>query len=261
MFPRPSKTEVKELVDRVVKASVRLGKTVPDIAIAYVALNPREAELDAESRARAQDLVERVAQDWRAAEITGATEATVIEDLGADDVVGLLAAMQGSLILKLGSDRSKADEILSIGEATERVQDLEQRPPAGNPPEAADSPELVRRFDDLEMGLLEAVTDAAVFFPRLAPAEGALTEQKRLTCRELLVALASCDRELDRERELLSALVERRDLRASLSLLRSMVQALVLRLSDDPSRRTSAIPLSELAERYVMVREDWKTWE
>lgn len=262
MFPRRPKQEVQELADGLVEASIRLGTTVPDLAAAYVSLNPREVKFDAESRARAQDLVEHIAVDWRAAELTGATEVTVIEDLRADDVMGLLAAIQDSLILALASDRQPPEEILSIEEAIERVQDLanENGLSKGEHSNVADDPDLVTRFDDLEMRLLEAVGGAAAVFPSVAPDESDLNETQVAGCRQHLVALAACGRELDRERDLVAALVERRDLRPSIAMLRSMVQALVLRLADDRERRAQATPLQDLATRYHPVLADWKTW-
>ena len=262
MFPRRPKKELQALVDRVVEASIRLGETVPDVAAAYVSLNPREVGFDAESRARAQDLVEGIAVDWRAAELTGATEATVIEDLRSDDVMGLLAAIQDSLILALASDRRPPEEMLSIEEAIERVQDLanENGLSKGDHSNVADDPEFLTRFDELEMQVLEAVGEAAAVFPSIAPDGAELNGTQIAGCREHLVVLAACGRELDRERDLVDALVERRDLRPSIGMLHSMVQALVLRLADDPERRAQATPLQDLATRYHPVLEDWKTW-
>jgi len=263
VFPRrPKKEELQALVDRVVEASIQLGRTVPDFATAYVALNPLEVELNPAMRERAQDLVERIAVDWRAAELTGATEATVIEDLRAEDVTGLLAAIQDSLILALATARQPPDEILSIDEAIERVQNLANPNGLGSRhrSNAPDDPDFVARFDELEKRLLEAISDAAELFPRLAPEEGEFTERKRAVCREQLASLAACGRELDRERDLVAALVERRDLRPSVGVLRAMVQAFVLRLCDDPECRAQAIPLQELAERFVPVWADWESW-
>lgn len=65
-------------------------------------------------------------------------------------------------------------------------------------------------------------------------------------------------RELDRARDLVAALANRRDLRPSLANLRPLQQGLILTSSVDPERRGQAMQLPELAERAPPVYEGWK---
>ncbi len=263
MFPRRHKPdpELKALVERVVEASIRHGQTVPDIAIAYVSLNPLERELDGETRERAGRLAESIAEDWRQAELAGATEATVIEDLQSDDVVDLLGAMQDSLILTIDDrhDHRRDATLISIDETTDRTRALANRDSLGRRPHPDDAPgEMERRFDELADGTVAALADVSTVYRELAPDGRELAEHEAESARGALERAAILGRDLDDNRELTAGLAERRDLRPSLSLLRSMQAGLVLALSSDPGRRAQAITVPELLDRIRPVYEGWK---
>jgi len=267
MLPDGVTDEQRAFVKRATDAEVQMRAILIDAATAYIALDPAGRELDEQARDQALEWVERIAVDWREAELAEATDPPVEDELSAARIHRLLAAIQDSLILALTGGPAHHSGTLSANEVTNRIADLAEdgawesaylRPrlatPEGNPDE------LARRFDELELQVLKAVGEAATVFPSIAPDEPDLDEAQVAGCREHLVVLAACGRELDRERDLVDALVERRDLRPSIGMLHSMVQALVLRLADDPERRAQATPLQDLATRYHPVLEDWKTW-
>jgi len=267
MLPDGVTDEQRALVGRATDAVVQMRTILIDAATAYIALDPAGRELDKQARDQALGWVERIAVDWREAELAGVTDTAYEQEFVAAPPHRLLEAIQDSLILTLTADPADRTPKLSADEVTNRIADLAEdgawesaylRPRPATPEGSPD--DLVRRFDDLEMQVLEAVGEAAAVFPSVAPDESDLDETQVAGCREHLVALAACGRELDRERDLVEARVERRDLRPSIGMLHSMVQALVLRLADDPERRAQATPLQDVATRYHPVLADWKTW-
>lgn len=268
MFPRPRLTsEQRAFAQGVAATAGQMRVMLVDAATTYVALNPLDRPFDDEAHEHAWDWVERIAVQWRDAEEAGATHPTVEQDLSSERPHQLLGAIEDSLILAAIGDPDHRALILSIDETTHRIGELDVdgawETVDIRPRDATlngEHDELLRRFDELETRVLEAVGEAALAFPKMAPDDSKLSEAQVADCREHLIALAACGQELDHERALVAALIERRDLRPSTGMLRSMVQALVLRLSDDPERRAHATPLRDLAERYQLVLQDWKTW-
>lgn len=269
MSPRLRITPEQEaFAKRVASTTARMRVLLVDAATAYVSLEAPDERGDVGTLEQAWDWAERIAVQWREADQAGATDPIVEEDLSSERPHRLLGAIEDSLILTAVGDLDQRSLALPIEETTNRITELDEdgawdtvdirrreTPPSG------DLDERVARFDQLEMRLLGAVSEAAAFFPRLVPDGRDLTGNELAESRKQLASLAACGRELDRERDLLTDLLERRDLRPSIGVLRSMQHALVLRLSDDPDRRQAALPLPELAERFAPVRKDWTTWE
>lgn len=256
--------EDRAFVTRVVEVTTGFGSTVAEAATAYVSLNPTGQELEGEARLPAQELIERIAEQWRQAELVGATHVTAVEELQSEPVLSLLGAIEDSLVLALTSDPRHRALMVSLDETVERTSALAgspeaqeelSHPQAAEADEADEAPEeLARRFDDLHDILSHALGEASGFFVALGKG-GDLDEDE---LRSRVEELAVCLRTFDIERDLVAAFSDRLDVRPSLALLRTMLHALVLRLSEDPARRAQAISISELGTRAAPVFQEWE---
>lgn len=263
MYPEGLSAEDQAFVDRVVKATTGFGETLMDAAITYVDLNSPEQELEeGEPRLRAQELIESLAEQWRQAEVIGATHLIAIDELQSEDFLSLVGAIEDSLVLALTSDPRHRPLMLSLdetGERTKAIGGMSHREEGSLHPRTAKTDgtweELVRHFEPLDDLLVRTLDQAFDFFLAL----GKRGELDHDALRELPEQLAVCLRSFDAERTLVAAIAaERLDVRPSLALLRTMLQGLVLRLSEDPSRRAQAIPIPELGTRVAPVFEAFK---
>jgi len=253
--------EERAVLDRVLEATAALGETGVAAAGTYGWLDPQSRALGREARLDGQEQIERIAKQWRQAELTGATEPSVIEELQSEPVLSLAAAIEDSLILALTADSRHRELMLSLDEAIERTGALVgyRDPPeelAHPQAEKADETEEERgrRFDDLNDLVVNTVQEGLDVYVALRdcgePDEDALRE----SLKKLAVSLRTCDV----ERGLVAAFSEREDLRGSIGLLRTMLHGVVLRLSEDPARQAQAIPPSELGARGTLLIAEWK---
>jgi len=252
--------EERVALERLTEALEDLGETFEEAVSTYASLDPRGQELEGEARLDAQGLIERIAERWRQAELTGATDPRVADDPQAQQILLLLGAFEDSLILALAGDPRHRHLVLSPDEAIERMEELAAlsdldegfvQPRAAKAPKPAEA--LTRRLDVLDDLLNRAMGEASGFFLDLKR-DGELDEH---AARERMEELAVCLRTFDVD-GLAAAFAERLYVAPTLALLRTMLHAIVMRLSEDPDRRAQAIPLSELGGRIAPVVEEWK---
>lgn len=253
--------EEREIADRLGEVTGDFAEPLVEGVTAYISLDPPNRELDGGARLEARELIERIAEQWRRAELAGATLVAAVEVLKSEPILSLAGAIEDSLILALHPDPQHRHLMLSVDEALEREQALADLghggdglvdPPAGKASEAQE--ELSERFEELIDLLGFTLNEALDFFIPLGKG-GDFDED---AARDRMEELAVCLRAFDTDRGLAAAFTERFDVRPTLALLRTMVQGLVLRLSEDPARRAQFIPTPELGWRIGLIHEQWK---
>jgi len=240
-------------MERMVEVMAGLGATIGEGAMTYVSLDPQGRALEGDARLEAQELIERIAEQWRQAELSGATDVRTIRELRSEPALSLLGAIEDSLILALTGDPRYRQLMLSLDDANERTGALagfsELVEGSAQPPPSTGETweELTPRFRELDRHLRHALDGATEVFVALGQ-RGELDED---AARERLEELAVCLRACDVERRMIVAFAERDDLRPLVAVLRTVLHGLVLLLAEDPARRAQAIALSELATRIV----------
>jgi len=263
MWSKALTRDQREFVERTGSATVKTRVELIEAAGAYALLARLDRPLDEDARATAQEWVERIAVVWRVAEQAGITHAEFAEEFSTERTHLLLGAIQDSFILLAYRPSHEAQLLLDVNDLTNRVEELREDgaweegdiKPRDFPGPAERDRES---FELASMRVMEAVAEASTFFPRLVDSRGPLEAGSAGEARSVLTELAIAGREAEAAYGLLVSEVDVFDPRPSLVLHRSMVQALVLRLSTDPERRALAIPLPDLGSRVVHVREGWK---
>ena len=101
----------------------------------------------------------------------------------------------------------------------------------------------------------------AGLYMRLAPHGAELTHSDHAAVRQQLISSASTLRALGAEQSALETFLDQQspriDVRRTLTLLRVINRNLVLAISDDPRRRSNAIPASDLASLARPVYDYW----
>lgn len=258
--PRLTPDEQK-FVERSYEASLTLGKHAVEAATTYALLNSPDRHLEGEDRENAQELVEQTAEEWRRAELTGATELAASDNLQTGAAFSIVAAIEESLVLALTSDPRHRPLMVSVDEVVERVKELtnekglDERLLFIQPPPDESAEERARRYDDLDELLMHTADAALDFF--IPFSKGAEFDEG--TARELLEKLAVCLRTFDAERGLVAVFIPERDeVRPTIVVMRTMLHALVLRVSEHPGRREQAIPVAELGSRVAPLQELWQ---
>ncbi|HEY1276530.1 MAG TPA: hypothetical protein VGF25_16590 [Thermoleophilaceae bacterium] len=251
--------EEEALIRRAAETTMRLRLAVVDVAGVYVRLGPDARGLDVAARGRAAAEVERVAELWRDGEMAGSWE--VEREVGWAAPGHLLGALQDSLILALSSRPGRRAQLLPVDEAVRRVEALEAEGAfegldrVGEGSAGGDAPPRPgEQTDALADSLIVACARTFAFYLDLAP-DGRPLEARSVEALECLEAAASCNRALDRERDLLEQPGAGPRLDPARAILRAMQNGLVLALSGDPARRAKAMPAGELRRRMRPLEE------
>ena len=266
MFADTIPEEIHDALKRAAKASGELLVLLTEAAAAYVEADPRARPPQGEARVEAWEWVERIAEEWRDAESTGATLRELVDEGGTAGPFALLGAIEDSLVLSLSSDPELREQALAAQEVTERVEELRGEGAFEGPvppPRKKSKPERVAvadaaRFEELSSAVLATHGDNLELYAQIRPDGRELDPEERAAVRDRVQDTAGAARTLDAERALVDALEEHRDLRSDLEMLRATQQGMVLALSEDPARRRKAIPVGELGSLWVPLSERWK---
>jgi hypothetical protein len=223
----------------------------------------------------ARDRFESLAEKARPIELMAGEPLGEVQDVPAEAGLRLFAAVQDSLVLASIDDadvrrqRAGAREILDDLIAARDQAVWEQMFGASvkrkSSQATVDVEHVKTRGRLVKVVLAKAGGHAAAVYTKLAPDGRELTTAEASTAREELVSVTVGLRSIHPDRDLIRAIAavgprqhRDTDFRPTISLLRMMQRGFALALSDNPDRRTQAMPRDELGRFAVPVHRFWQ---